>query len=211
MISLVSKLVAGLSGREASGVESSLRGLWLGAQCSAVRLRVGRGVEVAGLENVRFGRGVTLWGNTYLNATGERGRIRIGANTHIDHYCVLYGQGGLTIGAHCAIASGVIIYSQTNQYAEDPLRNIVEQPVVYAPVTLGDDVWVGARAVILPGVHIGDHAVIGAGAVVRHDVPAWAVAAGVPATVRGDRREHRERRGASPHNPPESGGSAGES
>jgi acetyltransferase-like isoleucine patch superfamily enzyme len=208
MISLVSKIVAGLSGREASGVESSLRGLWLGARCSAAKLRVGRGVEVVGLQNVRFGRGVTLWGNTYLNAIGERGRIQIGTNTHIDHYCVLYGQGGLTIGESCAIASGVIIYSQTNQYAEDPLKNIVDQPVLYAPVTVGDDVWIGARAVILPGVHVGDHAVIGAGAVVRGDVPAWAVVAGVPATVRGDRRH---RRGGARQSWPGDGGAPGKS
>jgi acetyltransferase-like isoleucine patch superfamily enzyme len=61
--------------------------------------------------------------------------------------------------------------------------------VVYAPVRIGDDVWIGARAVILPGVTVGDHAVIGAGAVVREDVPAWAIVAGVPAKVIRDRRQ----------------------
>ena len=52
-----------------------------------------------------------------------------------------------------------------------------------APVWIGDDVWIGTRVIILPGVKVGNHAVIGAGAVVAKDVPPWAVVAGNPAEI----------------------------
>jgi acetyltransferase-like isoleucine patch superfamily enzyme len=185
-------LIEGVSratGREPSGVEARLRGLGARVAERGAGLRVGRNVQIVGPENVRLGREVSLHGNAYLNAAGPRGSLTIGDRTHVDQFCVLYGQGGLRIGRGCAIAAGVVIYSQSNQIGDDPEAPIVDQPVLYAPVGVGDDVWIGARAVILPGVTVGDHAVIGAGAVVRKDVPAWAVVAGVPARVIRDRRE----------------------
>ncbi|HTJ80748.1 MAG TPA: acyltransferase [Polyangiaceae bacterium] len=121
--------------------------------------------------------------------------MTIGARTHIDQFCVLYGQGGISIGARCAIASGVIVYSQTNQYRSSPETDIIDQPVAYAPVTIGDDVWIGAGAVVLPGVTIGDHAVVAAGAVVRSDVEPWAIVGGVPAKRLGDRRVAKAKSG----------------
>lgn len=182
-------MVGRATGREPSGVEARLRGLTVRVAEQGGGLRVGRNVEIVAPENVRLGREVSLLGNAYLNATGPRGSVRIGDRTHVDQFCVLYGQGGLRIGRGCAIAAGVVIYSQTNQIGEDPEAPIVDQPVLYAPVCVGDDVWIGARAVILPGVTVGDHAVIGAGSVVRKDVPAWAIVAGVPARVIRDRRK----------------------
>jgi acetyltransferase-like isoleucine patch superfamily enzyme len=116
------------------------------------------------------------------------GRIDIGNNTHIDVCSVFYGQGGLTIGDDCAIASGVIIYTQTNQYDSQPLEKIIDQGTRYASVTLGSDVWIGAGARVLPGVTVEDHAVIGAGAVVTRNVEPWTVVAGVPARVIKERK-----------------------
>lgn len=193
LLAALSLAIARATGREPTGVEDLLRGRLVRFAARGRRARVGRNVQIAGPENVRLGASVSLHGNTYINATGERGHVTIGDETHVDQFCVLYGQGGLAIGRACAIAAGVTIYSQSNQYGHDPAARIIDQPAVFAPVTIGDDVWIGARAVILPGVTIGDHAVIGAGAVVRSDVPPWAVAAGVPATIRGDRRAPRPR------------------
>lgn len=187
MLPLLGRAIARATGREATGVESRLRGL-VTRVAHGENLRVGRNVQLVGPENIRLGRDVSLLGNAYVNATGARGRIEIGDRTHVDQFCVLYGQGGLSIGRGCAIASGVIVYSQTNQVGTDAEAPVLDQPVVYAPVRIGDDVWIGARAVILPGVTVGDHAVLGAGAVVRADVPAWAIVAGVPARVIRDRR-----------------------
>jgi acetyltransferase-like isoleucine patch superfamily enzyme len=62
-------------------------------------------------------------------------------------------------------------------------------------IEIGDDVWIGANAVIVPDVKIGSHAIIAAGAVVTRDVPEYAIAAGVPARTIGDRRERIERAG----------------
>lgn len=144
-----------------------------------------------------MGEEVTFYGNAYVNAVGRKGSIEIGNRTHVDQFCVLYGQGGIRIGSRCAIASGVIVYSQSNQYEANPENDIINQPVVYAPVSIGDDVWIGAGAIILPGVEIGNHAVIAAGAVVRRDVGEWAIVAGVPAHVVGDRRDRRTDHGVS--------------
>jgi acetyltransferase-like isoleucine patch superfamily enzyme len=174
-------------GKEPYGSASRVRGWLISLKLGGKQLRIGPNVQIVARMKVRIGDDVTLFGNTYLNANGEHGFIKIGDRTHVDQFCVLYGQGGLTIGSRCAIASGVTIYSQSNQYAFDPCRDIIEQPIIYAPVIIGYDVWIGARAVILPGVNVGDHAVIGAGAVVRKDVAPWAIVGGVPANVIGQR------------------------
>jgi acetyltransferase-like isoleucine patch superfamily enzyme len=185
---LLYRLIAGLTGREPAGVEARLRGALNRHVHAGRKLRLGPRVDFVGRKGIRLGDNVTFFGNTLINATGRHGLVEIGDGTHIDHYCVLYGQGALRIGARCAIASGVTIYTQTNQYDTEPGAAILDQPVRYAPVTIGHDVWLGARAVVLPGVSIGDHAVVGAGAVVREDVAPWAIVGGVPARVIGRRR-----------------------
>jgi acetyltransferase-like isoleucine patch superfamily enzyme len=176
MLSLIARGIAVTTGREYSGVESALRGMLMFPGTGA---RAGRGVEIVGKQNVHLGKHVVLYGSTYLNALGPHGRISIGDESRIDRNCVLYGQGGLTIGSRCAIAAGVLIYSQSNQCADGVA--VLAQPVTYAPVEIQDDVWIGAGAVVLPGVSIGRHAVVAAGAVVRKDVPAGTIVAGVPA------------------------------
>jgi acetyltransferase-like isoleucine patch superfamily enzyme len=150
---------------------------------------LGRNVEFVGpRDRIEIGEGVTFHGNAYVNVNGDDGGLTIGDRTHLDQFCVLYAQGGLTIGSRCAIASHVVVYTQSNQYQADPSADIIDQPVTFAPVAIGDDVWIGAGAIVLPGVKIGNHAVIGAGSVVRDDVPEWSICAGVPARVLGDRR-----------------------
>ncbi len=179
---------AALAGFTRAGVESYLRGLTYKRLSRGRRIYIGRGVVFDGRENISLGPDVALYGFDYLNAEGESGTIQIGAGTRIDQFCVLYGQGGLEIGAGCAIASGVKLYSQSNQYKYDDTKRILEQPVVYKKVTISDDVWIGANAVVFPGVQIGQGAIVGAGAVVRHDVPSRAIVAGVPATIIGWRK-----------------------
>jgi acetyltransferase-like isoleucine patch superfamily enzyme len=193
MISFVARTIAAATGREASGVEAALRGRLPRQMQVGKDFRLGPNVSFIAPRAIRLGNHVTLYGNTLLNAYGSKGSISIGDETHLDHFCVLYGQGGLRIGNRCAIASGATIYSQSNRYDADPEADIIDQPVRYARVSIGSDVWIGARAVILPGTSVGDHAVIAAGAVVRSDVAPWQVVGGVPAVVIGDRRERRRR------------------
>jgi acetyltransferase-like isoleucine patch superfamily enzyme len=102
------------------------------------------------------------------------------------------GAGGIRIGEGSRIATGATLYAF--DHGLEPSRPVREQPVTSRGIVLGKDVWVGANAGVTDGVHIGDHAVVGMGAVVTRDVPAWAIVAGVPARVIGDRRHWRARR-----------------
>ena len=104
--------------------------------------------------------------------------IRVGKNVFINAGCCFQDQGGIEIGDGCLIGQQVVI--ATLNHAFEPERRNDMTP---ARVTLGKRVWVGAHATILPGVRIGDNAVVAAGAVVTKDVPANTVVAGVPAKV----------------------------
>ncbi|MCB1096470.1 MAG: acyltransferase [Verrucomicrobiae bacterium] len=77
------------------------------------------------------------------------------------------------IGPNCYVTDG--------NHGMNPNASIGSQPMTNRPVTIGNDVWIGANSVVLPGVTIGDGAVIGAGSVVTKDVSAGTIAAGVPA------------------------------
>jgi acetyltransferase-like isoleucine patch superfamily enzyme len=175
--------VAAVFGKEQEGVELILRGWQLFPGSKA---RIGRGVRFVGPSSrFRIGTDVCFYGNTYLNANGADGGVEIGSYTHIDVQCVMYGQGGLRIGAQCAIAAGVIVYTQTNHDALNDGTPVSAQPTVYRPVQIGNGCWLGAGVRVLPGVTIGDGAQVGAGAVVNRDVKAGATVVGVPAKPLG--------------------------
>ena len=150
-------------------------------------LYIGENVKIYGSKNITVGKNIVIYDNVYLDADKF---IEIGDYTHIDVFTTIYGHGGVRIGKMCAIAAGVRIYSQTNRYNFDPRLPIIKQPRKYAEVIIGDDVWIGANAVILPGVRIGDHSIIGAGAVVTKDIPENSIAVGVPAKVIKRRYEY---------------------
>ncbi|AKU89971.1 acyltransferase [Vulgatibacter incomptus] len=97
------------------------------------------------------------------------------------------GSAGIFVGEGTRIATGAAIYAFDHGIAPD--RAIRSQPVRSKGIRIGADVWIGANAGVTDGVTIGDHAVVAMGAVVTRDVPPWAIVAGVPARVVGDRRE----------------------
>ncbi|HDS1737806.1 MULTISPECIES: sugar O-acetyltransferase [Pseudomonas] len=107
--------------------------------------------------------------------------ITVGANTFINFNCVILDVLPVHIGADCQIAPSVQIYT-----ADHPLDPTVRRTGLESgrPVNIGNNVWIGGGAIILPGVSIGDDAVVGAGSVVTRDVPAGAVVVGNPARVR---------------------------
>lgn len=173
--------VGAVVGKDREGVELVLRGRILGGRAT---WRVGRNVRFVGAcRQFRLGKNVCLYGNSYFNAGGPSGAILIGADSHVDQLCVLYGQGRLEIGSSCAIASGVIIYSQTNADTAKDGSPVAQQPTSYAPVKIGNGCWLGAGGRIIPGVTLGDGCHVGAGAVVTGDLPPFSVAVGVPAKV----------------------------
>jgi acetyltransferase-like isoleucine patch superfamily enzyme len=174
-------LFAPLLRRDQEGVEMALRG-WILMPPS--KCKIGRSTRFVGPPSrYQIGPCVSLYGNTYMNANAPTGLIEIGEHSHIDQFCVLYGQGGIKIGAHCAIASGVIIYSQTNADTRQDGTPVAEQPTVYAQVSIEDGCWLGAGVRIVPGVTLGEGCHVGAGAVVTGDLPPFSIAVGIPAKV----------------------------
>ena len=111
------------------------------------------------------------------NAVGD---VVIGDHTRIGLHNTVIGP--VTIGSHVNLAQGITITALNHNFAEKEQR-IDEQGVSTNPVKIGDDIWIGANAVILPGVSIGNHSVVAAGAVVTKDVPAHSLVAGVPAKI----------------------------
>lgn len=108
------------------------------------------------------------------------GNVIIGHHTRIGLHNTVIGP--VTIGNHVNLAQGITI-TALNHIFSDPQKRIDEQGVSTTPVTIGDDIWIGANAVILPGVTIGNHSVVAAGAVVTKDVPPHSLVAGVPAKI----------------------------
>lgn len=111
------------------------------------------------------------------NAVGD---ILIGDHTRVGLHNTIIGP--VTIGNHVNLAQGITV-TALNHIFSNPEKRIDEQGVSTVPVTIGNDIWIGANAVILPGVTIGDHSVVAAGAVVNKNVPPHSLVAGVPAKI----------------------------
>jgi len=131
------------------------------------------------LSGIRIGQGSTINpGARFYNPSN----VRIGQDTIIGEKVVLDGRDNLTIGNHVDIASEVMIYNSEHDI-NDPTFAAKS-----APVIIEDYVFIGPRAIILPGVAIGKGAVVGAGAVVTKNVSEFAIVGGVPAVVIGERK-----------------------
>ena len=111
------------------------------------------------------------------NAVGD---VVIGDHTRIGLHNTVIGP--VTIGSHVNLAQGITITALNHNFS-DTQKRIDEQGVNTTPVNIGNDIWIGANAVVLPGVTIGDHSVVAAGAVVTKDVPSHSLVAGVPAKI----------------------------
>ncbi|GAB3578913.1 hypothetical protein GCM10027445_46730 [Amycolatopsis endophytica] len=121
-------------------------------------------------------------GNVFpgLRIYGAMRNIEIGRRTFLNAECYLEAVGPITIGEACQFGPQVMIITSHHPRLPDGTVSRVAQA---RPVVIGDRVWVGARAQILPGVTIADDAVIAAGAVVARDCPVAGVYAGVPARL----------------------------
>jgi len=130
------------------------------------------------LAGIKIGQGSTfhMWANFF-----QPKNIQIGEDTVIGDHCFLDGRARLKIGSHTDIASQVLIYNSEHD-VNDPDFKAQEQPV-----EIGDYVFIGPRAIILPGVKIGKGAIIGAGAVVTKNVFPGKIVGGVPAQEIGSR------------------------
>jgi len=139
---------------------------------------------------IRIGAGTVIDAFVKIKPAGGSGDIEIGPGCVINSGCVLYTGNGIRIGANVLIAANCTLAPTNHEFA-DRRRPIREQG--FRPsrggITIGDDVWIGANCVLLDGARIGPGSVIGAGSLVRGALPSYCVAVGIPARVRGWRRE----------------------
>jgi len=136
---------------------------------------------------VRLGDRVHIYGDAKIQ-TGHGGSLEIGEGTHVQPGCTFSAHvSDVRIGRRVEIAPNCAFYSYAHGTAAD--RPIVEQPLVSrGGVVVEDDAWLGHGVVLVDGARVGKGAVIGAGAVVRSEIPAMAIAVGVPARVVGYRK-----------------------
>lgn len=129
--------------------------------------------------------GATLEDGVVLLTTGDRTsapRIRIGTSAYINRHTIIDASMSITIGKHCMI--GPLCYITDHDHGQDRTNLFKDQPLVGAPVVIGEGVWIGAGVTILKGVTLGERCVIGAGSVVTRSVPKCATVVGVPARPR---------------------------
>ncbi|MGA5728429.1 acyltransferase [Streptomyces seoulensis] len=112
--------------------------------------------------------------------------ITIGTEVFINRGVNISAPAPVTLGDHSLVGPYVVINSGNHRFS-DAGRRIRDQGHDIAPITIGKDVWLGAHVSVLAGVNVGEGAVVGAGAVVSRDIPAYAIAVGVPARVVGQR------------------------
>ncbi len=179
-----------------------------GLVCSARGVRAaGKGAYISFLSELKYprritiGEGVVIEKYSRLLANGENakiiiadyttiypyallkansGTISIGKGCSVNDYCVLNGFGGISIGDDVHIAAHTVIVASEHKYEKLGSPDF-SRDMQGKGIHIESSVWIGANSVILDGVTIGAHSVIGAGAVVTKDIPPYCIACGVPA------------------------------
>lgn len=135
-----------------------------------------------------IGAGVIIDAFVKIKPAGGVGDVIIGAGSVINSGCVLYSGNGIIIGQQVAIAANCTLAPVNHAY-QDRTRPIMQQGFLPSRggIVIEDDVWIGANCVLLDGAILRQGCVIGAGSIVRGEVPAYAIAHGQPAMVKGYR------------------------
>lgn len=132
------------------------------------------------------GSGLWIGGQTFVNSNTV-----IGDNAHFLGLQIR-GEGRVTIGDNFHSGSGCDILTENHNYEGDAIP--YDESVIRSPVSIGDNVWIGINVMIIPGVSIGEGAIVQSGSVVTHDIPKGAIAGGHPAEVFSHRdMDHYER------------------
>lgn len=143
-------------------------------------VRIGRSVNI----DTRFGGKVIIGDNcnlySYTQIIAYEGKTVIGNNSSLGYFCVIYGQGGLTIGNDVMVSTQTVFSCGSHNFGERN-KQIRLQGGSKNEIIVGDDVWIGAGCKILGGVKIGNGSVIGAGSVVTKSLDPFGVYAGIPA------------------------------
>ncbi len=129
-----------------------------------------------------------VWLSRECYVVAGEAEIVVGSSSYIGHRCLMYGHAGIQIGRDVLLANDVQIICGNHAFSrrDVPIR---AQPPEGKPIVIEDDVWLGASAIVLGGVTVGQGSVVGAGSVVTHSIPPYSIARGVPARVVGVRGE----------------------
>lgn len=144
-----------------------------------------------GAKHIRYFFAKRFVSSLGINVNIEKGAtfpysVKIGDNSGLGVRCEINGE--VEIGNNVLMGPDVIIYTQNHAFKRRDVLIIDQKYESSERVEIGDDVWIGRHVIILPGVHIGKGAVIGAGAVVAKDIPEYAIAVGNPIVIKGYRR-----------------------
>lgn len=135
--------------------------------------------------NISLGDDVIVKTGAQICSCNVNAKISVGDRTTIGFYTFIYSSMAIVIGSDCMIAPFVYVVDSDHGTRQGmPMNQQSNRP---RPIKIGSDVWIGAHAVILPGVCIGDGAVVAAGAVVNRDVAPATIVGGVPAKLIGQR------------------------
>ncbi|MEM8728361.1 MAG: acyltransferase [Pseudomonadota bacterium] len=141
--------------------------------------------HVAPLRKVSLGDGVTISPNVWFS---EPQNIVIGDRCNIGARCMLWAganTGRIVMGRYTLLGPDVVMTAANYRYNDG--QPVTKQASDEADVIVGEDVWIGARAILLPGTEIGNGSIVAAGAVVRGQFPPFSIIGGVPAKVIGQR------------------------
>lgn len=117
----------------------------------------------------------------FADITVQYGHLEIGPRSYIGQFTVICAQDKIAIGSDCLIAEHVSIRDQDHRFELG--LTTAKSGFTTAPIRIGNNVWIGAKAMITKGVTVGDNSVVGANSVVTHDVPPNTVVAGIPARI----------------------------
>lgn len=135
-------------------------------------------IRVHGISTLIIGSNVRVDRGTRL-LSSNKAKLEIGDGTRIGLLSVFNGGDNITVGKKCLISG--FVYLQTSMHRHGVDKSIQDQGYDHAPIVLGDDVWLGAHAVVLPGCEIGYGAIVGSNSVVTKSVNANTIVAGAPA------------------------------
>jgi len=142
-------------------------------------------VTISGFRNIKVGQNLRLCPDVKVFCSN--GKLIFGNNFFANYNCFFSSEGALiSFGNNCQLGPNVTIINRNHNY-DDRNTPIIEQGYNSKDILIGNDVWIGANTVILPGVRIGDGAVIGAGSIVSRDVEPYSVIACNPAAKIKDR------------------------
>ena len=130
-------------------------------------------------KNISLGDFVIIKSNSQLCACNEAAKIIVGCNSTIGFYTFIYASDTIIIGNDCMIAPFVYIVDSNHKHVKGTLMNLQSNSV--SKIIIGNDVWIGAHSTIMPGVQIGDGAIVAAGSVVTKNVESNTIVGGVPA------------------------------